>query len=135
MRGKNFLLTMRRLAAERDEIRVVADQHGTPNWCRDLADATERVVAMGPAAMAERAGLYHLSAVGSTNWCEFARAIIGEVPRPRIVPIATADYPTPARRPAYGVLDTSRFRAAFGFQLPSWRDALQRCVASPATPY
>lgn len=129
-RGRNFLLTIRRLAAERDELRIVADQIGVPNWCRTLAEATVRIVGANPAALAERSGLYHLSATGAASWYDFARAIVGDVATPRIVPIATADYPLPARRPGYGVLDTSRFEATFGFALPDWRDALARCLAS-----
>jgi len=131
-RGKNFLLTIERLAAERDELRIVADQVGVPNWCRTLAEATERVVASGIPALAERAGLYHLSSTGSASWYEFARAIVGDTAKPRVVPIATADYPLPARRPAYGVLDTSRFESTFGFALPAWQDALERCRREPA---
>jgi len=131
LRGSNFLLTIRRLAAERDELRIVADQVGVPNWCRVLAEATVRVAGSGTAALADRAGLYHLSSTGATSWYEFARAIVGDAPRPRVVPITSADYPTPARRPAYGVLDTTRFERAFGFALPSWRDALARCLAEP----
>ena len=134
LRGKNFLLTVRRLAAERDELSIVADQVGVPNWCRTLAEATVRIVGAGLPAAAERAGLYHLSSTGQASWYEFARAIVGDVPRPAIRAIATADFPTPARRPAYGVLATARFEAAFGFALPHWRDALARCVASPVEP-
>ena len=134
LRGKNFLLTIRRLAAERDELSIVADQIGVPNWCRTLAEATVRIVGLGLPAVAERSGLYHLSSTGQASWHDFARAIIGDVPRPRIVPIATAQYPTLARRPLYGVLGTARFEATFGFALPAWRDALARCVASPAEP-
>ena len=134
LRGRNFLLTIRRLAAEREELRIVADQAGVPNWCRTLAQATARVVAKGLPYLRERAGLYHLSSGGSTTWYEFARAIVGDVPLPRVVPIATADYPLPARRPAYGVLGTAKFERTFGFALPSWRDALAECVASPAEP-
>ena len=130
LRGRNFLLTMRKLAAERDELRIVSDQLGVPNWCRSLAEATARVVAPGVAALADRAGLYHLSATGEASWYDFARAIVGDVATPRIVPIATADYPLPARRPAYGVLDTARFEATFGFALADWRDTLARCLAS-----
>jgi len=85
-------------------------------------------------AMAERSGLYHLSASGEASWYDFARAILGDTSEPRLVPIATADYPTPARRPAYGVLATSRFESTFGFALPSWREALADCVASGAAP-
>jgi len=130
LRGRNFLLTVERLAAERDELRIVADQVGVPNWSRALAEATVRVVAAGLPAAAERAGLYHLSATGRASWCEFAQAIVGNAQRPRVVPITTAEYPTPARRPAYGVLATRRFEAAFGFALAEWRETLARCTAS-----
>lgn len=131
LRGKNFLLTMRKLAAERDELKVVGDQVGVPNWSRTLAAATARIVSAGLPALAERSGLYHLSCSGEASWYDFARAILGDGPKPRIVPITTAEYPTPARRPAYGALATSRFEAAFGFALPSWQDALAECLASP----
>ena len=132
LRGRNFLLTVRKLAAERDELRIVSDQVGVPNWCRALAEATVRVVGGGLPALAERAGLYHLSASGEASWCEFARAIVGDAAKPRVVGIATAEYPLPARRPAYAVLDTARFAATFGFTLPDWRETLARCLASPA---
>jgi dTDP-4-dehydrorhamnose reductase len=88
-------------------------------------------------AAAERAGTYHLSSTGTASWYDFARAIVGDVQRPRIVPIPTSAYPTPARRPAYAVLSTARFETTFGFALPAWRDALAQCVASlpePAPP-
>ena len=132
LRGKNFLLTMRRLAAEREELRVVSDQMGVPNWSRALAAATARIVGAGLPALGERSGLYHLSCGGQASWYEFARAILGDRPKPRIAAITTAEYPTPARRPAYGVLATTRFQATFGFALPHWRDALAECLASPA---
>ena len=131
-RGRNFLLTMLRLAKERDELRVVADQHGTPNWCRTLADATTATVARGLPWLAEHAGLYHLASSGSTTWHGFARAIIGDAQRPRVAGIATSDYPTPARRPAYGVLSTRKFESTFGFTMPDWRDALAACRSAMA---
>ena len=134
MRGKNFLLTIRRLAEERDELRIVSDQIGVPNWCRSLAEATARLANGRPSALADRAGVYHLSATGEASWYDFARAIVGNVTTPRIIPIATVDYPLPARRPAYGVLDTALFRATFGFALSDWRDGLTRCLASPPEP-
>ncbi len=135
LRGRNFLLTMRRLAAERDELRVVADQAGTPNWSRALADATATLAGRGNAFLAERAGLYHFSATGATTWHGFAQAIVGDVARPRVVPIASSEYPTPARRPAYGVLDTARFVRTFGFALSPWADALAACLAeAPPAP-
>jgi dTDP-4-dehydrorhamnose reductase len=135
LRGRNFLLTIRRLAREREELRIVDDQRGTPNWSRSLARASARLVAMGVDALRERAGLYHLTSGGATTWCGFARAIVEldpappAGPRPRIVPIATSDYPTPAARPANSVLDGGKFGATFGIALPPWEDALAECLA------
>jgi len=134
MRGKNFLLTIRKLAAERDELRIVADQIGVPNWSRTLAEATARIIGAEGAALTDRQGVYHLSATGAASWHDFARAIVGDVPKPRIVGITTAEYPLPARRPPYGVLGTARFESAFGFGLPDWRDVLARCLSSAAEP-
>ncbi len=134
LRGKNFLLTMRRLAAERDELRVVNDQIGVPNWSRSLARATARLVAGGLPSLAERCGLYHLSSTGRASWYDFAQAIVGNVARPRVIPITTAEFPLPARRPAFGVLATARFERTFGFALPHWRDALAECSQSAAGP-
>jgi dTDP-4-dehydrorhamnose reductase len=133
LRGKNFLLTIRRLAGEREELRVVADQTGVPNWSRALAEATTALVGRGLPWLAERAGLYHLSSTGATTWYEFARAIVGDVIRPRLVPITTAEYPTPALRPAYGVLDTRKFERTFAFAMLPWRAELARCMSGFAT--
>ena len=128
--GRNFLLTIRRLASERAELRIVADQRGVPNWSDELARAVVRVLALGD-ALRERRGLYHLSSSGDTTWHGFAEAIVGSMSAPRVVPISTADYPTPARRPPYGVLATARFERNFGFALPPWRDALDACLRVP----
>lgn len=130
MRGSNFLLTIRRLASGRDELRIVADQIGVPNWTRALAEATATLVGGGLPTLAERAGTYHLSATGSASWFDFARAIVGDASRPRVVPITTAEYPTPARRPAYGVLGTGKLERTFGIKLGHWREMLAACVAS-----
>jgi dTDP-4-dehydrorhamnose reductase len=132
--GKNFLLTVRRLAAENRELRIVADQIGVPNWSRSLAGAASMLVERGAPYLAERAGLYNLSATGATSWYEFARAIVGERVDVSVTAIATSDYPTPARRPAYAVLDTRKFRHVFGFELPDWRRVLQTCLTSPIEP-
>jgi dTDP-4-dehydrorhamnose reductase len=129
LRGHNFLLTIRRLAAERDELTVVADQFGVPNWARALAAATARVIGRGEANLRGRAGLYHLSGTGVASWFDFARAIIGPVERPRLTAITTAQYPTAARRPAYAVLASAKFRDAFGFGLPDWRAMLSDCLS------
>ena len=130
LHGQNFLLTMRRLAATRDELRVVADQFGVPNWSRVLAEATASLVSRGPAALAEKTGIYHLSGRGRASWFDFARAIFDGDDRPRVVPITTAEYPTPARRPASAVLATDKFEAAFGFALPDWHEMLAACKAA-----
>jgi dTDP-4-dehydrorhamnose reductase len=132
LRGQNFLLTIRRLAREREELRIVADQFGIPNWSRALAEATSSLVGKGLPALAERSGLYHLSARGCTSWYEFARAIVGDVEQPRVLPITTAEYPTLARRPAYAVLGTGKLERVFGMSLPDWRETLGSCLASPA---
>jgi dTDP-4-dehydrorhamnose reductase len=134
LRGRNFLRTMQRLGAERDTLDIVDDQVGTPNWCRTLARASAAILARGLPYAIERAGLYHLSARGSTTWFGFARAIFGERTRPQLRPIPTSAYPTPAQRPANSVLDTARFTATFGFALPQWRASLADCLAAPAEP-
>jgi dTDP-4-dehydrorhamnose reductase len=131
--GQNFLMTMQRLAAERDELRVVVDQTGIPNWTRAIARATAKLIQRGSADLSRRAGLYHVSAQGSATWYDFARAILAHS-NVRVVPITTAEYPTPARRPAYGVLDSSRFGRTFGIALPDWTVALRECLASSAEP-
>jgi dTDP-4-dehydrorhamnose reductase len=129
--GRNFLVTMRRLAGERSVLRVVDDQTGTPNWTRDLARATAAVLAHDRPWLDERAGLYHLSSRGDTTWCGFARAILADRPDVAVEAITTADYPTPAARPRYSVLGTAKFERTFGFALPAWRDALAACLAAP----
>ena len=130
--GQNFLLTMRRLAATRDELRVVADQFGVPNWSRVLAETTASLVGRGAAALATKSGIYHLSGHGRASWFDFARAIFDNADRPRVVPITTAEYPTPARRPASAVLATAKFEEAFGIVLPDWRETLAACKAAAA---
>ena len=132
-RGRNFLLTMLRLAQQRDELRVVADQSGTPNWCRTLSDATVATLAHGIPWLAERSGLYHMASAGATTWFGFAQAIIGDVRRPLVVPIATSEYPTPARRPAYGVLSTRKFEATFAYKMPDWTSELAACRSGMLT--
>jgi len=133
--GSNFLLTMLRLFTERDEVKVVDDQIGAPTTARYLADATLKVINMAPDAA--HGGLYHCTAGGQTSWCGFARRIHMFDQRPekrckRVAPIRTADYPTPARRPAYSVLDSSRFSATFGFRQRPWEELLAETLAELA---
>lgn len=128
-RGKNFLLTLQRLAGEGKPLRVVADQIGCPTWSRSIALTTAGVLAQRDQRTLP-AGLYNLVCGGSASWHAFARAFIPpDIP---VTPISTADYPTPARRPAYSVLDCSRLQQTFGITLPSWQDALRQCIEDPA---
>lgn len=133
-RGANFLRTILRLAAEREELRVVNDQIGAPTWARLIAEATALALRQ---ALAERrhgrfkSGLFHLAAAGETSWHGFASAIVagrGGLRVKTVTPIATADYPLPAARPANSRLDTGAFRARFGLALPDWRDCLKLCL-------
>jgi dTDP-4-dehydrorhamnose reductase len=130
--SQNFVKTMLRLAQERDELRVVADQIGRPTaaaaLARTLLALAERLAAGAPLAW----GTYHFANAGSVTWHGFAEAIVDEQEcftqrRPRVTPILTSEYPTPAKRPANSVLDTSRFEQTFGITPSPWRDELH-CV-------
>lgn len=132
MRGKNFLLTMLRLAKERDELRIVADQHGAPTWSRTIADTTALVLAQAGQGGADwwrgHSGIYHLSSQGQTTWFDFTRAILEQAGIDcKLVPITTADYPVPARRPQYSVLSSQRLMDRF-CTLPHWQEALRLCM-------
>ena len=132
-RGRNFLLTMRRLMAERERLGVVADQIGSPTWARHIAEASAQLLAQCRAgdgfAFGARGGLYHLTAAGRASWHDFACAIAEGLGAPCVVePITSADYPTPARRPAYSVLDNGKLQRTFGLALPHWREGLARCL-------
>jgi dTDP-4-dehydrorhamnose reductase len=133
---------MLRLAGEREELRVVADQTGAPTPARLIADATATMLRpwLGDGADARRDGTYHVVSGGQCSWLEFAGAIVGGAAarglvarRPRVTAIATADYPTRARRPAYSVLDTGKTRGAFGLQLPDWRAGLESVLDEVAS--
>ncbi len=136
-RGSNFLRTMLRLAAERHELRVVADQHGSPTWSRWLAEATAAILCrLENRRDAETGGVYHLSASGETTWHGFAEAILEEaecIPNLHlqartVVPIRTEDYPTPAARPRYSVLSQARVEREFAIAVPNWREQLRLCM-------
>jgi dTDP-4-dehydrorhamnose reductase len=125
--GHNFLRTMLRLASERDVLRVVADQVGCPTPASLLADSTAQLLDRLPAHSAT----LHLTSTGQTSWHGFAEAIVEGAQargliarRPRVDAITTAEYPTPAARPAYSVLDTGRIARDFGVHPPAWQDGL-----------
>ena len=127
LHGHNFLRTMLRLAGERDDLRVVADQFGSPTPAWLIADVTATVLRRGLV----EPGVRHLVTEGHISWHGFAEAIMDEAVacrliarKPRVIPITTAEFPTPARRPAYSVLDCARLQREYGLVLPTWRDAL-----------
>jgi dTDP-4-dehydrorhamnose reductase len=140
-RGKNFLLTILRLAQQKDEMRIVDDQHGAPTWSRDLARMVVHVmralsdqkISFGPSAsetIQRVKGIYHAAGSGETTWFGFAQEFLrlAAAARPgtkfaRLVPITTSEYPTPARRPPNSRLDCSRLQQVFGFAMPSWQDS------------
>jgi dTDP-4-dehydrorhamnose reductase len=138
-KGANFAKTMLRLAKERDQLKVIADQIGAPTGAELLADVTAhaiRTVQTRPDGQM-LAGLYHLAAAGETSWHGYALFVIeraqalGETLKAgpnNILPITTADYPTPAQRPANSRLDTTKLRTTFGLQLPDWRIAVERML-------
>ncbi len=135
-RGHNFLLTMLRLAAERSELRVVADQVGAPTWSNSIAAATAHVLARYLAANAgngriSQSGVYHLVAGGATSWHGFAQEILrlalGDNV-PSVLPIPASEYPTPARRPANSRMSGAKLASAFGVWMPGWDEALRLCL-------
>jgi dTDP-4-dehydrorhamnose reductase len=145
-RGKNFLLTILRLAQEKEELRIVDDQHGAPTWSRELARMVvhvmrrvqERSAASGASIHdAARAvqGVYHAANSGETTWFGFAREFLRvfaearpEVKLARLLPIPSSAYPTPARRPSNSRLDCSRLNKVFGYTLPAWQDSAAAVV-------
>lgn len=134
MRGKNFLLTMLRLAQEREELRIVADQHGAPTWSRTIADTTALVLAQsrggGDRWWQENGGVYHLASQGETTWHGFTEAILAQAGIAcRLLPITSSEYPVPAKRPQYSVLDSGKLMERF-CNLPTWQESLRLCMGS-----
>ena len=134
----NFVKTMLKLGAERDQIRVVADQVGTPTWARDIAEAIAQLLPLlSPGATEKSAltGTYHFTNSGVTSWYDFAIAIFEEAEQlgyklkvQRVVPITTSEYPTPALRPAYSVLSCQKISAVLGTYPPHWRQRLRQML-------
>jgi len=123
--GKNFVRTMVQLAEKQREIRVVDDQVGGPTAADDIAHAVLAIARVATQAPSVEWGTYHFSGSPATNWYEFACAILQDR-HVKVVPISTQDYPTPARRPRYSVLDCSRIARVFGLQSPDWRISLRK---------
>ncbi len=157
--GRNFLLTILRLATERQELKIVRDQAGVPTCALDLAEGTTRILAgmiggdKSQSSVPEDSGTYHMTASGETTWYEFGNAILEEARRaPQnlpwlasatkgrpliarlVVPISTEEFHSPTPRPAYSVLSNARLKQVFGVALPDWRTQLQRCFSPQGTP-
>jgi dTDP-4-dehydrorhamnose reductase len=158
VRGRNFSLTILKMATQKEEIRVVCDQIGAPTWSQDIAESTVKILRdLASASLESRSGewlshvsgIYHLTAGGETTWHGFASAIIEEAAKiavevpwvsaitqgkplitTKVTPINTSDYPTPAARPAYSLLSNARLKQTFGVQVPHWHAQLHRMFAS-----
>jgi dTDP-4-dehydrorhamnose reductase len=136
--GQNFMLTMQRLAREREKLRVVGDQFGCPTWSRMIAEATALALkqVMAGADHSAYNGEYHLAASGYTSWYGFATSIIERMPEAErkcraVEKITTAEYPTPAKRPAFSALDCGKLQKTFGLRLPNWETSLQQVLDKP----
>lgn len=132
-RGGNFAKTMLRLAAERDELKVISDQMGAPTGAELLADVTAHAIRHGGAS----SGIYHLAAAGETSWCDYARFVLDfaerkgqalKVKTGQVQAIPTSSYPTPARRPLNSRLNTAKLQNAFGLALPHWQSGVARML-------
>ena len=134
--GRNFLNTILRLAGEQRELRIVDDQVGTPTYSRALSINTAHMIEklLADRDDVDRAGTYNMTCQGSTTWYGFACEIlrIAGIEGVTIVPIATTEFPTPANRPRYSVLDNSKLDRVYGIRLPSWQDSLKECLAQRA---
>jgi dTDP-4-dehydrorhamnose reductase len=123
--GRNFVKTMLKLMQEKEELRVVNDQYGSPTYAADLAETIMTVISSARFTP----GIFHYCNSGITSWYEFAKAI-GEISGTncRVTGIPTVEYPTPARRPAYSALDTQKIQSVYGINPPFWKDSLQSCL-------
>lgn len=125
--GKNFVKTMKTLGETRDSLGVVFDQIGTPTYALDLANAIMTIVEKGI-----KPGIYHFSNEGVTSWYDFTKAIhrIAGITSCHVRPIHTHEYPTPACRPAYSVLDKTKIKNVYGIHIPHWEESLEKCMAN-----
>jgi dTDP-4-dehydrorhamnose reductase len=141
-RGDNFLRTILRLAGEREELSIVADQISAPTWARHIADATALIVQRACRQRANAAftsEIIHVTAGGETSWCGFSEAILDQAMergllrnRPKIRPISSSEYPRPAARPKNSRLATKRLHERFAIALPDWQEGLAQCMQDEA---
>ncbi|WP_121809117.1 dTDP-4-dehydrorhamnose reductase [Mucilaginibacter kameinonensis] len=123
--GNNFVKTMLKLGAERDELKIIADQVGTPTYAIDLAEVILDIITSGKKTY----GVYHYSNEGVTSWYDFAKGIFDiSGTDVKVYPIRTSEFPTKAQRPAFSVMDKAKIKATFGVSIPYWRDSLKVCI-------
>lgn len=126
--GNNFVKTMLRLMKEKEQLNVVSDQQGCPTYAADLAATIMQIITSGKAA--EQPGIYNYSNTGVINWYQFAAAIKELSGSKCLVnPIPSSNYPTPAKRPSYSVMDTAKIQQSFNIAIPFWKDSLQKCLS------
>lgn len=124
--GANFVKTILRLASERDELKIVADQHGNPTYAADLADVIMKLIIKG---IEPGVQYYHYSNQGETIWYEFAREIVNYTGKScKVLPITTDEYPVAAKRPAYSIMSKEKIINHLGIAIPFWKDSLHRCL-------
>ena len=123
--GNNFVKTMLRLGKEKTELGVIFDQIGTPTYARDLAKAIMAAIAQGI-----KPGVYHFSNEGVISWYDFTKAIhrVAGITSCHVRPLHTAEYPTPAKRPAYSVLDKTKIKETYNIEIPYWEESLKECI-------
>jgi len=130
LRGKNFLLTILRLAKEKEELRIVNDQLGSPTWSRLISEITAQILAHGRQKIIDKQGLYNVSAGGKTTWFDFANRIVEFIAESgqeysKLIPVSTSEYKTTAKRPLYSVLSNEKLKEAFGIKMPDWEHSLK----------
>jgi dTDP-4-dehydrorhamnose reductase len=124
--GNNFVKTMLKLGSERDELKIIADQVGTPTYAMDLAECILQIISVNSSDY----GTYHYSNEGVASWYDFAKAIFDiSGTKVKILPIKTSEYPTRAVRPAYSVMNKSKIKRVFNIEIPYWRDSLITCIS------
>jgi dTDP-4-dehydrorhamnose reductase len=124
--GNNFVKTMLKLGSERDELKIIADQIGTPTYAMDLAECILQIISVNSSDY----GTYHYSNEGVASWYDFAKAIFDiSGTKVKVLPIKTSEYPTRAVRPAYSVMNKSKIKRVFNIEIPYWRDSLITCIS------
>jgi len=135
LQGKSFLRTIKKLAEEKDTLRIVDDQIGAPTWAHSIALATRKILKqyLRDGSDPSLSGIFHLTCKGRSSWYDFAKEILNissASQNTQLLPIPTSEYPTPATRPLYSLLSNDKLEKTFGFKMPHWHDSLKDCINS-----